>query len=77
MPIEQVVLEQKLRTAFPEADIVITDLIGDQDHYAVQIASSQFKGKKLIEQHRLVNDALKECLGEALHALAIKTIIKD
>jgi stress-induced morphogen len=29
-----------------------------------------------VAQHKMVNDALKFCLGGQLHALKIKTIIK-
>ena len=36
-----------------------------------------FKNKTRIEQHKMVNNALKEHLGMSLHALQIKTFIKD
>ncbi|MDP6143609.1 MAG: BolA/IbaG family iron-sulfur metabolism protein [Candidatus Marinimicrobia bacterium] len=35
-----------------------------------------FKGKSLIEQHRMVQKALEAELGNEIHALSIKTIIK-
>ncbi|MBN8511482.1 MAG: BolA family transcriptional regulator [Rickettsiales bacterium] len=58
---------------FPDAQIKITDTLGDQDHYLVEIESDQFKGLPLIKQHRLVKDALSDVLSKELHAVSIKT----
>lgn len=46
---------------------------GDPAYLTVEVASPLFKGKSLIQQHRLVYDCLKEQLKEQIHALAIKT----
>ncbi len=58
---------------FPDAQIKITDTLGDQDHYAVEIVSEKFEGLPLIKQHRLVKDALSDVLSKELHAVSIKT----
>lgn len=58
---------------FPDAQIKITDTLGDQDHYLVEIESDKFKGLPLIKQHRLVKDALSDVLSKELHAVSIKT----
>lgn len=42
-------------------------------HYQVEITSTLFQGKSLIEQHRMVNDALRELLQTEIHALQLKT----
>ncbi len=42
-------------------------------HYEVVIESERFRGKSLLEQHRMVNDALKDEFGPVIHALAIRT----
>lgn len=73
MAIEASVLEQKLRDAFPDADIALRDTVGDRDHYEVSITSDAFAGKSRIEQHRMVQRALDGILGTTLHALAMKT----
>jgi BolA protein len=40
----------------------------------VIIVSPAFEGKGLIDQHRMVNDALKEPMGDQrIHALSLKT----
>ena len=66
-------LESRLRAAFPDAEIVITDLAGDGDHYKARIVSNQFKGLPRVRQHQLVNRALADVLGGTLHALALET----
>jgi stress-induced morphogen len=76
MAIEAETLRTALLASFADATIEIEDLVGDQDHYSVVITSAQFQGKSLVAQHKMVNDALKFCLGGQLHALKIKTIIK-
>ncbi|MGR4000564.1 MAG: BolA family transcriptional regulator [Alphaproteobacteria bacterium] len=73
MAVSATTIERQLKKAFPDAKIAVNDLVGDGDHYAVKVVSSAFRGKTRVEQHRLVNEALKEELGEKLHALAIQT----
>ena len=66
-------LEGFLTEAFPDAEIVLTDLAGDNDHWQAEIVSPQFKGKSRVAQHQMVYAALKGIIGGELHALALKT----
>lgn len=66
-------LEGFLTEAFPEAEIVLTDLAGDNDHWQAEIVSEQFRGKTRVAQHQMVYAALKGKMGGELHALALKT----
>lgn len=43
-------------------------------HYAVRIASKRFEGKKLLETHRMIYDALGAVVGNEIHALRIEVI---
>lgn len=43
-------------------------------HYDVTIVSAEFEGKTLLEQHRMVNEALRGLLGREIHALALRTV---
>ncbi len=70
-------LQKILHDAFPNANIELVDTVGDQDHYSVKICDKIFTNKTRIEQHKMVNIALKEILGDALHALQIKTSIPN
>jgi stress-induced morphogen len=77
MPITQKELENILLKSFPNAEIAVNDLAGDNDHYEVKIIDKIFIGKTLIAQHKMVNQALDGILGGKLHALKIKTAIPD
>jgi phosphoribosylformylglycinamidine synthase len=66
-------LEGFLSEAFPDAEIVLTDLAGDNDHWQAEIISEQFRGKTRVVQHQMVYAALKGTMGGELHALALKT----
>ena len=63
-----------IKKAIPDAEIVIKDLAGDDNHYSATIKSKLFSGKTKIEQHKLVYKALSGKMGNELHALALNTI---
>ncbi len=77
MPMSSGEIEKLIHEAFPDADVAITDLAGDNDHYAAMITSSAFKGKTRVQQHQMVYDALKGRMGGVLHALSLQTSAKD
>ena len=68
-------LERLLRKAFPEAtEISVADRTGGGDHFHVTIESARFEGLSLVDQHRLVYDALAKPLADGtIHELRIKT----
>src|SRR6266542_2260208 len=68
-------LEQLLGQAFPDAsELSVDDRTGGGDHFQVTVASRRFEGLSLVEQHRLVYDALAEPLADGtIHELRIKT----
>jgi stress-induced morphogen len=70
-------IENLIREAFPDADVKITDLAGDNDHYAAMVTTRAFKGKSRVQQHQMVYDALKGRMGGVLHALSLQTAVKD
>ena len=73
MPMSTGELEQKIRQALPDAEIEITDLRGDGDHYAAHVVSAAFIGKTRVQQHQMVYQALNGGMGGELHALALQT----
>ncbi len=67
-------IKQTLSAALPVEVIETQDLTGGGDHWQVIIVSSAFDGKGLLEQHRMVNDVLKDPLADQrIHALSLKT----
>jgi len=77
MPMDPGEIENLIKEAIPDAEVTITDLVGDRDHYAATVTSSAFKGKSRVQQHQLVYQALGERMGGALHALALTTAVKE
>jgi|TARA_E500000331_G_C16716152_1_gene480339 stress-induced morphogen len=73
MPLKIKEIEDLIKESIPDAEITITDLAGDENHYSATIKSKLFKGKNKIEQHKLVYKALKGKMGNELHALALNT----
>jgi stress-induced morphogen len=68
-------LEALLRASFPDAgELAVEDRTGGGDHFQVTLASGRFDGLTLVEQHRLVYEALAEPLRDGtIHELRIKT----
>lgn len=67
-------IKRTLSDALPVTLVETQDLTGGGDHWQVIIVSPIFEGKGLLEQHRIVNEALKEPLADQrIHALALKT----
>lgn len=68
-------LRTLLETAFPEAEqLEVIDRTGGGDHFQVTVRSPVFNGRSLVEQHRLVYDALAQPLQDGtIHELRITT----
>jgi len=67
-------IKQALSKAMPVQLVETQDLTGGGDHWQLIIVSPAFEGKGLLEQHRIVNDALREPMADQrIHALALKT----
>lgn len=73
MAMDRATLESYLRDAFPDAEIMLRDMAGDNDHWSAEIVSEQFRGKTRVAQHQMVYAALKGRMGGQLHALALVT----
>ena len=70
-------IEALIREALPGAEVTITDLAGDGDHYAARIVSAAFVGKTRIQQHKMVYEALGHRMGGELHALQLTTAVPN
>jgi stress-induced morphogen len=64
-----------LERAFPDAQTLdVADRTGGGDHFQVTVESPRFNGLTLLDQHRLVNEALAAPLRDGtIHELRIKT----
>jgi stress-induced morphogen len=64
-----------LAEAFPDAsELDVEDRTGTGDHFQVTVSSARFDGLSLLDQHRLVNEALAAPLADGtIHELRIRT----
>jgi len=70
-------IEAMIRAALPDAEVEITDLAGDGDHYAAHVVSASFAGKSRVAQHQIVYRALGGRMGGELHALQLTTAVPN
>jgi stress-induced morphogen len=70
---------EKIQAHIEDAIVETYDMVGDMDnlHLAIMVASNEFKGKVLIQQHQMIMDILKEDLKSEIHAVKIKTMTLD
>jgi len=65
-------VEAMIKTEIPDAQVQV--LTNDGEHYEVIVVSPVFEGKRLVQQHQLVYNAIQtEMLTGAIHAMAVKT----
>jgi len=70
-------IEAMIKAALPDAEVTITDLAGDGDHYAAHVVSPTFAGKSRVAQHQLIYKALGGRMGGELHALQLTTAVPN
>ncbi|WP_375390459.1 BolA family protein [uncultured Sphingomonas sp.] len=75
MPMAAAEIADMIRAAVPGAEVEITDLAGDGDHYAARVVSPTFAGLSRVKQHQAVYAALGGRMGGVLHALQLTTAV--
>jgi stress-induced morphogen len=72
------VLTEYVRQAMPDATVTVTDRTGTMDHLKVVIVSEAFRGKSLLDRHRLIYQALDIPLKDGrIHALELTARTRD
>jgi len=67
------VLAQYITRAMPDAKVSVTDRTGTMDHLNVKVQSDSFKGKNLLDRHRMIYQALDEPMKDGrIHALVLQ-----
>jgi stress-induced morphogen len=76
--IQNETVRQYIRQALPDAEVSVTDLTGTADHLSVRVVSDSFKGKTLLDRHRMIYQALSEPMRDGrIHALELKVETTD
>jgi stress-induced morphogen len=65
-------VRERIEKALPGARVEVGTFSGN-DHFEAVVEAPQFEGLTIVDQHRMVYAALDGVLGDAMHALALKT----
>jgi len=72
------VLTKYILGSMPDAVVTVTDRTGTMDHLKVAVVSDAFKGKNLLDRHRMIYQALDAPLKDGrIHALELTARAKD
>ena len=77
MPMSGDEITRLITEGLPGAKVELTDLAGDDDHWAAKVTAPQFAGKSRVQQHKLVYEALGGRMGGVLHALQLTTAVPN
>ncbi|MGZ9109018.1 MAG: BolA/IbaG family iron-sulfur metabolism protein [Micavibrio sp.] len=77
MAMDAATIERMILDGIPDAQVKISDLRGDGEHYSALILAESFRGKSRVQQHQMVYQALQGKMGTELHALAIQTGVPE
>lgn len=66
-----------LTKRFKPALLQVTDVSGGcGSFYSIQVASTEFQGLTTVKQHRLVNECLKDIIGN-IHGLQVSCLFAE
>jgi stress-induced morphogen len=72
------VLTGYILTSIPDAVVTVTDRTGTMDHLKVVVVSEAFRGKNLLDRHRLIYHALDAPMKDGrIHALELTARTED
>lgn len=72
------VLTQFIIQAMPDAKVSVNDRTGTRDHLDVSVQSDSFKGKNLLDRHRMIYQALDVPMKDGrIHALVLQAKTTD
>ena len=65
-------IENRIKAAYPQAEISVKDLTGGKDHFEVHVTTKEFQNMNALKRHRAIYDLFKEEVGGPIHALSLK-----
>jgi stress-induced morphogen len=74
MALKKEIFEDVIKSNFKDVKFILTDMVGDEDHYSLEISSPEFDGLSILQSHKLINKKLKDYIGSKVHALTILSI---
>ena len=64
---------QYIQESIPGATVRTTDLTGTMDHWRVEVLAEAFRGRSLLDRHRMIYQALDEPMKDGrIHAVELR-----
>lgn len=70
-------IQALVEAELPDCTAIVRDDANDGEHFSAEVTSSAFAGIRMVQQHRLVYQALGDHMRSDIHALALKTYPPD
>jgi len=67
-------LRTRIEAQLPGAIAQVVDTTGTEDHFYAEVRAPQFSGLSLIDQHKLVYEAVGYGRDASIHAFSMKTV---
>jgi stress-induced morphogen len=66
-------IQGMIEEAMPGSRVQVRDTTGGGDHFEAVVIATQFAGKSVVEQHRMIYSTLGPAMSGPIHALALRT----
>lgn len=66
-------IRELIEESLPDCTAIVRDDANDGEHFSAEVTSSAFDGQRMVQQHRMVYQALGDHMVSDIHALALKT----
>ena len=76
MPDEPWMVE-RVRESLPNAEVTVTDLTGNGDHFHLLVIDSSFEGLRTLQRQRIILSVFKEFIPRVVHALDLKALTPE
>lgn len=71
-------LKSLIQQTLPDAQVIVQDLTGTQDHYQATVVADAFAELNRVKQHQLVYQSVQTVMSSGdLHALSLKTFTPE
>lgn len=67
-------VQNLLEKQFPDSMIQVSDLTGEGKNFDIRISSAAFNNKSMMDQHKMVYQALGDAMKTEIHAVKINTL---
>lgn len=71
---DEATISDLIKKNIADASVTVWDITGTRDHWGIKVVSDEFKGKTLIDRHKMLHAILEEPMQGAIHAIKLKTL---